>query len=136
MSTPPPPRDPGTYLVIYDGLCNLCSGLVQVLQRLDRGQQFTYLPMQDEAVQQQWQVTPAGCELGMILIDRRDPERRWQGSAAAEEITRLLPGGTGLIDLYRLLPGLKSLGDRCYIQVRDHRYDWFGRRPEVFRPDP
>jgi len=26
------------------------------------------------------------CELGMILIDADSPERRWQGSAAAEEI--------------------------------------------------
>ncbi|MEN9205909.1 MAG: DCC1-like thiol-disulfide oxidoreductase family protein [Thermostichales cyanobacterium SZTDM-1c_bins_54] len=121
------------YLVIYDGLCNLCSGLVAWLQKLDHQQLFTYLPMQDPQVHQLWGIPPGGCELGMILIDQRDPQRRWQGSGAAEEIARLLPGGQVLVDIYRAVPGLKALGDHCYVQIRDHRYQWFGRRPEVYQ---
>ena len=122
-----------SFLVIYDGLCNLCSHLVALLHRLDPQKRFTYLPMQDPQVLEVWGITPAGCELGMVLIDLRDPENRWQGSAAAEEIARFLPGGEALVQLYRTLPGLKTLGDQCYVQIRDHRYDWFGRRQELFR---
>jgi len=117
------------YIVIYDGLCNLCTSLVQLLERLDGGRTFAYLPMQDECVSTYWQVEPATCALGMLLIDREAPERRWQGAAAAEEIGRLLPFGEPFVAAYRALPGLKTFGDRCYVEVRDHRYDWFGRRP-------
>ncbi len=80
-----------TYYVIYDGNCNLCTTLVQSLESLDQGQKFRYIPMQAESLLQQWGITSQDCELGMILIDANQPNRRWQGSAAAEEIGRLLP---------------------------------------------
>ncbi|WP_017659804.1 thiol-disulfide oxidoreductase DCC family protein [Baaleninema simplex] len=122
-----------SYLVIYDGNCNLCVTLVQLLENLDRGTRFRYAPMQDETLLDRYDITPQGCELGMILLDRDNPERRWQGSDAAEEIGQLLPGGEAFVSAYRQLPGLKSTGDRVYEQVRDNRYDWFGRREETYR---
>lgn len=116
-----------TYTVIYDGTCNLCTTLVRGLKQLDQAGQFEYVPMQDAATLVQWQITPQMCELGMILIDNTTPENRWQGSEAAEAIVRLLPGGQALVELYRAVPGLKGVGDRLYEQVRDNRYQWFGR---------
>lgn len=121
------------YTVVYDGQCHLCSNLVQVLERLDRGDRFQYLPMQDEAGLAQFQITPEDCELGMILIDNADPKRRWQGSDAAEEIGRLLPLGNLFVTTYRSLPGLKWVGDRVYEQVRDNRYALFGRRSQTYQ---
>jgi predicted DCC family thiol-disulfide oxidoreductase YuxK len=123
------------YTVIYDGNCNLCSNLVQLLAQFDRGQRFQYLPMQDTAALAQYQITPADCELGMIVIDQADRTKRWQGSAAAEQIGQLLPMVSGLVAAYRALPGFKPLGDRVYEQVRDHRYDWFGRRSQTYEAD-
>lgn len=116
------------YQIIYDGNCNLCSSLVQVLSQFDQGQRFTYSPMQDQEALAQWGISPQDCELGMILIDTENSQKRWQGSEAAEEISRLLPGGEGLIQVYRGIPGLKAVGDRLYEQIRDHRYQWFGQR--------
>lgn len=120
------------YHVIYDGNCNLCVTLVQLLENLDQGQQFDYIPMQDEAACQTFGITPQDCELGMILIDGASPERRWQGSEAAEEIGRLLPMGEVFVSAYRAMPGMKWLGDRTYQQVRDHRYSWFGKRSSTY----
>lgn len=121
------------YTVIYDGQCNLCSNLVQVLEKLDRGQQFRYVSMQDEAGLAQFDITAQDCEQGMILIDQEAPNRRWQGSAAAEEIGRLLPLGQVFVDAYRALPGVKWVGDRVYEQVRDNRYALFGRRSSTYQ---
>ena len=56
------------YAVIYDGNCNLCVTLVQLLEQLDRGQQFSYIPMQDEGLLNRFNVTAADCEMGMLLI--------------------------------------------------------------------
>ena len=121
-----------TYNVIYDGNCNLCVTLVQLLESLDKGELFRYAPMQDDSSLQQWGITPQDCELGMILIDADAPDRRWQGSAAAEEIGRLLPLGDVFVTAYRSLPGLKWVGDRVYEQMRDNRYTLFGKRSSIY----
>ena len=120
------------YLVIYDGLCNLCATGVQLLEQLDRGQRFCYAPMQDASTLAQWGIPPEQVELGMILIDLEHPERRWQGSAAIEQIAALLPSGEVWLALYRNFPGLKFLGDLGYKQIRDHRYEWFGCRNTLY----
>jgi predicted DCC family thiol-disulfide oxidoreductase YuxK len=121
-----------TYYVIYDGNCNLCSTLVQVLEQLDKGKLFHYIPMQAEATLAEFGITAADCEQGMILLNSAKPDQRWQGSAAAEEIGRLLPLGHLFVAAYRALPGLKWTGDRVYEQVRDNRYAWFGRRDQTY----
>lgn len=123
------------YYVIYDGNCNLCVTLVQVLENLDRGSLFHYVPMQDEQTLSQWQITASDCNMGMILIDAENPQQRWQGSDAAEEIGRLLPLGKIFVDLYRALPGMKWTGDRIYEQVRDNRYTLFGKRNSTYNSD-
>ena len=122
-----------TYYVIYDGNCNLCTTLVQLLESLDKGQLFRYAPMQDDQTLKQWNITSQDCELGMILLDADAPQRRWQGSAAAEEIGRLLPLGDVFVTAYRSLPGLKWVGDRVYEQVRDNRYTLFGKRSSTYK---
>ena len=122
-----------SYLVIYDGDCNLCSTLVQALEQLERGSLFRYVPMQDAETLTQWQITAQDCEMGMIVLNINNPTQRWQGSDAAEEIARLLPAGFAVIQAYRAIPGLKGLGDRTYTQVRDNRYAWFGRRATTYQ---
>lgn len=95
------------YHVIYDGNCNLCVSLVQVLENLDKGELFDYISMQEEETLSQFGVTAEDCQMGMILIDAKSPHRRWQGSEAAEEIGRLLPVSNVVVAAYRAMPGLK-----------------------------
>ncbi|MEZ2303583.1 MAG: thiol-disulfide oxidoreductase DCC family protein [Microcoleus sp.] len=121
------------YHVIYDGNCNLCVTLVQLLENLDRGQRFEYIPMQDLQELEHFGITSGDCEMGMILIDSDTPQRRWQGSDAAEEIGRILPGGEVFVAAYRAMPGMKWMGDRVYEQVRDNRYTLFGKRSTTYK---
>ncbi|MDJ0725659.1 MAG: DCC1-like thiol-disulfide oxidoreductase family protein [Prochloraceae cyanobacterium] len=120
------------YHLVYDGNCNLCVGFAQLLEKFDRSSIFDYIPMQDKVTLEKFQITAEDCEMGMILIDAEKPENRWQGSAAAEEIARLLPLGKAFIAAYRALPGAKWIGDRTYEQVRDNRYQWFGKRDSTY----
>lgn len=121
------------YYVIYDGDCNLCSNLVQLLEKLDQGKLFQYMTMQDHIGLEQFNITPADCEQGMILIKADQPEARWQGSNAAEEIAKLLPTGEIFIRAYRGLPMAKKMGDRLYEFIRDNRYQLFGRRKITYQ---
>ena len=118
------------YHVIFDGKCNLCTNFAQLLKQFDREQMFAYVPMHDEAALAQFGITPQDCEAGMILIEATQPEKRWQGSEAAEKIASLLPMGNMFVNAYRTIPGMKWLGDRSYEQIRDNRYQWFGEREE------
>ncbi|MGK7931102.1 MAG: thiol-disulfide oxidoreductase DCC family protein [Microcystaceae cyanobacterium] len=120
------------YLIIYDGNCNLCVTFTQLLETFDQAKQFNYVPMQNEEVLKQYDITPKDCEMGMILINQTSPNQRWQGSGAAEEIVNLLPMGQAFIAAYRALPGMKFLGDRTYEQIRDNRYQWFGKRQKTY----
>ena len=120
------------YHVIYDGNCNLCTNFTKLLEQFDRGQLFDYIPMQDRQKLAEFDITAQDCEMGMILIDGKQPNRRWQGSEAAEEITNLLPFGDALIAAYRAIPGVKWTGDRAYEQIRDNRYNWFGKRDSTY----
>ncbi len=120
------------YVVVYDGACNLCVTLVKVLEQWDRGRRFRYVPMQATETLQTWGITPAECELGMILLDEDQPQHRFQGSDAAEEIGRHLPFGDSFVQLYRSLPGAKSAGDEVYRFIRDHRYTLFGQRDRLY----
>lgn len=122
------------YAVIYDGNCNLCVTLVQALEKLDKGDRFTYVPMQDEPTLAKFNVTSQDCELGMILIDLDNPSQRWQGSNAAEEIGHILPLSAPFIKAYRSFPGAKPAGDKTYEYVRDNRYDLFGKRDTTYQP--
>lgn len=121
------------YHVIYDGNCNLCANLVQVLEKIDQGNLFVYTPMQDEKTLKDLNITYRDCEKGMILIDISQPQNRWQGSDAAEEIGRILPNGKPFVDLYRNLPLMKNMGDRFYAYIRDNRYNLFGKRGDTYQ---
>jgi predicted DCC family thiol-disulfide oxidoreductase YuxK len=119
--------------VIYDGNCNLCVNLVKLLETLDRGDRFQYIPMQDVEALSRFNITAIDCELGMILLNADAPKQRWHGSDAAEEIGRRLPLGNLFVEAYRALPGMKWTGDRLYAQVRDNRYTLFGKRSRTYR---
>lgn len=121
------------YYVVYDGNCNLCVNLVQILEKLDRGKLFIYAPMQDEQSLSELDITAQDCEKGMILINADRPQQRWQGSDAAEEIGKLLPGGELFVNLYRSLPSMKNMGDTFYGYIRDNRYSLFGKREQTYQ---
>jgi len=119
------------YHVIYDGNCNLCVNLVQLLESFDQGKSFVYTPMQNEEVLDSMEVSACDCKKGMILIDKEN-NQRWQGSDAAEEIARILPSGSWFVNIYQGLPFAKDTGDRLYAIIRDNRYQLFGKRLETY----
>jgi predicted DCC family thiol-disulfide oxidoreductase YuxK len=40
--------------------------------------------------------------------------------------------GAVFVEAYRRMPGVKPTGDRLYEQVRDNRYQWFGKRDRLY----
>src|SRR5258708_30085010 len=80
------------YTVAFDGPCRICSRMVAVLQKLDRGSQLEVVPSQANGVMARFPwIPPHSFADALQLIGRGG--RTWQRSAAIERILQILPKG-------------------------------------------
>lgn len=127
MDAPPHP------IVLFDGVCNLCNGSVQLIIRHDPHGRFRFASLQ----------SPVGerllAEMGvdrqamdsMVLIENG----RWfRESDAALGIARGLGGLWRMFGVLRLLP--RPLRDRAYRLLARNRYRWFGKSETCWLPAP
>jgi len=120
-------------IVVFDGVCVLCSGWVRFLLRHDRETRYRFAAMQ----------TPSGRALLVAHgLDPDDPssfllidgERAWKDSDAIRRVIGGLGGIWRGIHVLGLLP--RGLRDRVYRLVARNRYRWFGRNETCFLPTP
>jgi predicted DCC family thiol-disulfide oxidoreductase YuxK len=119
-------------VLLFDGVCNLCTGVVTFLIPRDPAGRLSFAPLQSAAAQQ--------------LLARHDRDERdldtvvlveggqlYTKSAAVLRIAELLGWPYRLATVGRLLP--VGLRDRLYDVVAANRYDWFGRKDRCLVPD-
>ena len=121
-------------ILVFDGVCVLCSRSVQFVLRHDRDKQFRFATTQ----------SPAGLHLmaehgldaskpaSVLLLE---DDSAYTESAAMIRVLRTFGGG------WRWLAGVlwivpKPLRDAAYRAVAKRRYRWFGRRESCYLPDP
>jgi predicted DCC family thiol-disulfide oxidoreductase YuxK len=125
-------------VVLYDGLCGMCDGVVQFLLRHDTRGAFRFAPQQGEAAQRilaRHNLDPATMAT-ICVIENYDSaqEKLYTKSEAAFRIAEGLRGIWKLALAGRLLP--LFLRDAAYDLVARHRYRIFGRRTECRIPSP
>lgn len=123
-------------VVLFDGVCNLCSGAVRFIAERDPEGIFRFASLQSDVGRQLLRdhgVEPAeGDPDTIVLIDHGRPFER---STAALHIARRLGGPYRLIFLIgSLMP--RFLRDLVYDFVARHRYRWFGKRDACMVPTP
>lgn len=108
------------YTVVYDGTCKVCGRLVRLLERWDTRELIEVLPSQNTSVLTRFRwIAPERYADAMQLIGPRN--RTWEGSAAIEELLRILPRGELLGWAYRV-PFFDVLFDRFYRWFARNRY--------------
>ena len=125
-------------VLLFDGVCNLCHGVVQFVIRHDPRGQFRFAALQSPA----GQALLAAHGLSPTAALGADPDsvvllaggRAYQRSAAVLQVARRLGWPWRLLALGAVLP----LGwrDALYDYVARHRYRWFGRQPACLLPTP
>jgi predicted DCC family thiol-disulfide oxidoreductase YuxK len=131
----------GRRIVLYDGLCGMCDGVVQFLLRHDKKDAFRFAPQQGETARRilaQHALDPATdfatLETIWVIEDYNSPrEKVYTKSDAALRIADGLGGIWTLARPARLLP--RSFRDACYDLVARNRYRIFGRRTECRIPN-
>ena len=128
----------GRALLLYDGVCALCNGVVQLLMRRDRLDRFRYTPLQSDLGREvlarfDIRTFPDGV---MLLTDALTPmEHLYQRSdAVAEALQRLSAPWRLLGKGLRLVP--RPLRNWGYGIVARFRYRLFGRYDTCPVPPP
>jgi predicted DCC family thiol-disulfide oxidoreductase YuxK len=126
-----PPSNPHARIIVFDGICHVCSGGVRFLERHRAKPPFQLIPMQ----------TPAGkallAEYGIDPLDPAtflllDQGRVFTESDASIHMMAALGGMWRLVQVARVIP--KSWRNWLYRLLARNRYRWFGRRGSCYLP--
>ena len=120
-------------ILIFDGVCNICSFGVRIMLRADRVGLYRYAFGQGEVggALKAAHGLPHGDLENVTLIE---DGRAYVKSEAVLRIVRRLPFPWPLLGILRILP--RFLRDPLYSLVARNRYRWFGRRNACFSPAP
>ncbi|WP_118951789.1 thiol-disulfide oxidoreductase DCC family protein [Taibaiella helva] len=127
-------QQPGKAIVLFDGVCNLCSAAVQLIIRHDPGAIFRFTSLQSEqgqALLEAYGIPIKQSPESLVLIM---DGKAWQYSSAALRIAGKLRGWYRLLYPLILLPAW--LRDPLYRWIARNRYRWWGRKEECWLPAP
>lgn len=118
-------------VVVFDGICHICSGWVRFMERHQIEPPFKLIPMQSEE---------GRALLAAHGIDPKDPAtflvvdggREFTQSDGAIRIVAALGGLWPLFRAAQVIP--KSWRDAAYRLLARNRYRWFGRRDTCYLP--
>ncbi len=122
-----------TSIVVFDGVCNLCNGVVQLIIRHDPDGYFQFASLQSDAGKTLLESHGINILQPESVVLVRDG-RVFTMSDAALEITRDM--GAPFSWIYPLIVLPKGLRDWVYKIVARNRYRWFGRRDACMMPTP
>lgn len=123
---------PAGDIIVFDGVCLLCSGWVRFLLRFDHRQHYRFAAMQSANGREL--LARHGLDpddpVSFLLVT---PTRTWTDSDAIVRVLTGLGGGWRVAHVLRLIPAM--LRDPLYRVVARNRYRWFGRRDTCLVPD-
>jgi predicted DCC family thiol-disulfide oxidoreductase YuxK len=121
-------------IVLFDGVCNLCNGVVQKIIYNDYNDVFRFASIQSDIG------TKIIAHLG-IDISKTDSIILYEPtiayyikSEAALKITREFKGLWKLLQIFRILPS--TFNDLFYDIIARNRYRWFGKKESCMIPTP
>jgi predicted DCC family thiol-disulfide oxidoreductase YuxK len=120
-------------IVLFDGVCNLCSRSVQFIIRRDPKARFRFASLQSPTGQQFLERfhLPTDALYSIMLVRGASFLER---SDAALEIARNLSGLWPIFYVFKVVP--KFLRDPVYDWISRNRYNWFGKKDACWLPTP
>lgn len=121
----------GKSLILFDGYCHLCSGVVQRILKYDSRRIFVFAPLESE-VGMKWRAyfqIPDSVD-SIILIEKSEV---FVYTGAVLKIAGELGGIWRIFQIGYLLP--KNWRDAIYRSIARNRRHWFGRRNTCWLPD-
>src|SRR5579863_471096 len=123
--------DTGVRVIVFDGICHVCSGWIRFLGRHRIDPPFRLLPMQSaagRALLVQFGIDPEDPATFLVL----DRGRQLTESDATIHMIATLGGLWRIARLARIVP--RRWRDAAYRLLARNRYRWFGRRGTCYLP--
>ena len=117
--------------VLFDGVCNLCNGVVQFIITQDKAGVFQFASQQSEIGQALLEAHQLPAMNTVVLIDGVKVYTR---SDAVLEIMKRLPTPWSWLGGLKIIPNF--LRDAVYKLIARYRYNIFGRREACWLPTP
>lgn len=118
-------------IMVFDGVCVLCSASLRFVLRHDRAAVFRFIVAQSPLGQALYRHYGLDAQrLDTVLVIDGGVLHTRVGAFAA--IMRRLPWPWRMLSLSRFLRW--PLGDRVYDLIARNRYQWFGREPQCMLP--
>ena len=120
-------------VILFDGVCNLCNGVVNFVIRHDSKNIFRFATLQSETGRQllnQYHFTSPDLR-SFILIDNAIV---YEKSSAAFHVLKYLPWYWKVFRVFGIIPLFIRNG--VYDFVARNRYKWFGRKEVCMIPTP
>jgi len=121
----------GKAIIIFDGLCNLCTGSIIFIIKRDPRAFFSFAAFQNEGgrkLLEDFGLTPD--EMTSIALIEED--RLYTRSTAVLRIVRKLRAPWPVLYAFFIIP--KFIRDPLYDWVARKRYRWFGQLDQCFMP--
>jgi len=118
-------------VILFDGICNLCSGAVQFIIKHDPKKHFRFASLQSkfgEEVMKHFGL-PVNQFNSFILLENGKIYTR---STAALKVAKKLKGAWSLAYGFVIIPYF--IRDAVYNLIARNRYKWFGKKEECWIP--
>lgn len=121
-------------IILFDGVCNLCNGVVQFVIKRDKEDTFRFAALQSDIGEQLTREREIDTNKtdSIILID--PGLAYYTKSDAALEIGKGLKGYRTLSSILYIFP--KGLRNLVYDFVARNRYKWYGKKDACMIPTP
>jgi predicted DCC family thiol-disulfide oxidoreductase YuxK len=120
-------------IILFDGVCNLCSGSVQFIINRDPKAKFKFASLQSSYGQKQLEKNRLDKSSLHSIIVIKDGVML-QRSDAALEIAKQLSGLWPGLYIFKILP--RFFRDGVYNWIAQNRYRWFGKKDACWLPSP
>jgi predicted DCC family thiol-disulfide oxidoreductase YuxK len=120
-------------VILFDGVCNLCSGAVQFIIKHDPHQHFRFASLQSELGQQvlaKYQLPTQDFE-SFILWEN---EKLYTKSTGALRVAKKMNRLFSLWYIFIIVPPF--IRDGIYHFIAKNRYQWFGKKTACWIPTP
>lgn len=120
-------------IILFDGVCNLCSSVVQFIIKRDKKNQFKFASLQSafaQSVLQQHNL-PQNDYNSFILLKNN---KIYTKSTGALKVIKHLNGLWPLLYGFIILPAF--IRDAVYSWIAQNRYKWFGKKETCWIPTP
>jgi predicted DCC family thiol-disulfide oxidoreductase YuxK len=118
-------------IILFDGVCNLCTWSVQFILKRDHHGYFKFASMQSACGRKLMEEHGVASEAMDTFILIQGPRCLTQSDAAIEVAKHLSGYGT-LLRVLSVIP--KPVRDRGYAMIANNRYRWFGKQDTCMMP--